>query len=327
MRLAPAIVPYEGARALDVITRDGRVSGLIVRRADGALERLATGAVILATGGIGGLYSHTTNPRASVGAGIAIAARAGARLEDLEFVQFHPTALDVPSDPLPLVTEALRGEGALLVDGAGRRIMDGVDPELELAARDVVARRVFAGRAAGERVFLDARALGERLPERFPTVFAACMAHGIDPRREPIPVVAAAHYHMGGVAIDLEGRTSVPGLYACGEVAATGVHGANRLASNSLLESVVYPERIARDVKANVGAASPQSAAGVEPFASRRVRPRRAITNGAHCGARCTPTWASNATKPGWCMRSTRCVRWPRRRRAKRFATPRRRPR
>jgi L-aspartate oxidase len=251
VRKATTIVPFEGARALDAIVRDGRVRGLVLRRADASIECVTADAVVLATGGIGGLYSYTTNPRASVGAGIAIAARAGARLEDLEFVQFHPTALDVPVDPLPLVTEALRGEGASLVDGAGRRIMEGVDPALELAPRDVVARRVFAVRAAGERVYLDARALGEKLPERFPTVFAACMAHGIDPRREPIPVVAAAHYHMGGIAIDLEGRTSVPGLYACGEVAATGVHGANRLASNSLLESVVYPERIARDVKAN----------------------------------------------------------------------------
>jgi L-aspartate oxidase len=254
VRHAPTIVPFEGARALDIVTSDGRVCAVVVRNAEGALERLTTDAVILATGGIGGLYSHTTNPRASVGAGIAIAARAGARLEDLEFVQFHPTALDVPSDPLPLVTEALRGEGAKLVDAAGRRIMEGIDPALELASRDVVARRAFAVRVAGERVFLDARALGESLPKRFPTVFAACMAHGIDPRLEPIPVVAAAHYHMGGVAIDLEGRTSVPGLYACGEVAATGVHGANRLASNSLLESVVYPERIARDVKTHARA-------------------------------------------------------------------------
>ena len=253
VRDSQSIELVEGARALDVLLgSDGHANGVLVRHADGRLERLAAAAVVLATGGIGGLYRFTTNPTSSRGTGIALAARAGARLADLEFVQFHPTALDVPSDPLPLVTEALRGEGARLVDAAGRRLMEGVDPALELAARDVVARRVFAVRRDGGRAFLDARdAIGPAFPTRFPTVFAACARFGIDPRVEPIPVVAAAHYHMGGVAVDVEGRTSVPGLYACGEVAATGVHGANRLASNSLLESVVYPERIARDVRAH----------------------------------------------------------------------------
>jgi L-aspartate oxidase len=251
VRRAESIVPWEGARALEVVTdREGRAAGVVVRRADGSVERIAASAVVLATGGLGGLYRYTTNPPASRGAGIALAVRAGARLADLEFVQFHPTALDVDDDPLPLVTEALRGEGALLVDESGARVMEGVDPALELAPRDVVARRVFALRQSGRRVFLDARSLGERLLQRFPTVFAACLAHGIDPRVRPIPIVAAAHYHMGGIAVDLKGRTDVAGLYACGEVAATGVHGANRLASNSLLESVVYPERIARDIAA-----------------------------------------------------------------------------
>jgi len=246
---------FEGARARDVVLDEaGRIAGLTLRHASGSSETLVAPAVVLATGGIGGLYRFTTNPTLSRGTGIAIAARAGARLADLEFVQFHPTALDVPCDPLPLVSEAVRGEGALLVDDAGERIMAGIDPALELAPRDVVARRVFAAGEQGRRVFLDARdAIGESFPARFPTVFAACMRFGIDPRRQAIPVVAAAHYHMGGVAVDLQGRTNVPGLYACGEVAATGVHGANRLASNSLLESVVYPERIARDVRADAG--------------------------------------------------------------------------
>jgi L-aspartate oxidase len=253
IRASAHVLALEGARALDVALADGRVAGLVVRLHDGRVETLAAPAVVLATGGIGGLYRFTTNPTSSRGSGIALAARAGARLADLEFVQFHPTALDVPCDPLPLVTEALRGEGARLVDECGRRIMDGVDPALELAPRDVVARRVFSVRRDGGRAFLDARAaLGDAFPSRFPTVFAACARFGIDPRREPIPVVAAAHYHMGGVAVDLDGRTSVAGLYACGEVAATGVHGANRLASNSLLEAVTYPERIARDVFARV---------------------------------------------------------------------------
>ena len=251
VHLAPNITAVEGARALEVCTSDGVARGLVIRHADGSVATLRAGAVVLATGGLGGLYRFTTNPPSSRGTGIALAARAGARLADLEFVQFHPTALAVSADPLPLVTEALRGEGAILVDEGGSRIMAGVDPALELAPRDVVARRVFAVGREGGRVFLDARAAaGHHFGERFPTVFAACMRFGIDPRNEPIPVVAAAHYHMGGVAIDLEGRTNVPGLYACGEVAATGVHGANRLASNSLLESVVYPERIARDVRA-----------------------------------------------------------------------------
>ncbi len=252
VREAPHIEPIEDARALDVIVREGCACGVVVRHADGRVENLYAGAVVLATGGLCGLYRYTTNPPGSRGAGVAIASRAGATLADLEFVQFHPTALDVAADPLPLVTEALRGEGALLVDERGTRIMQGIDPALELAPRDVVARRVFAVRAAGGRPSLDARALGTQLSEHFPTVYAACRAHGIDPLHEPIPVVAAAHYHMGGIAVDVNGRTSVPGLYACGEVAATGVHGANRLASNSLLESVVYPERIANDARAFV---------------------------------------------------------------------------
>ncbi|GAC1303251.1 MAG: L-aspartate oxidase [Vulcanimicrobiaceae bacterium] len=251
VRESPDIVAIEGARALDVALADGRICGLVVRHDDGRIETLAAAAVVLATGGIGGLYRYTTNPTSSRGSGIAIAARAGARLADLEFVQFHPTAFDVASDPLPLVTEALRGEGATLLDGAGARIMAGVDPALELAPRDVVARRVFAIHRSGGRVYLDAReALGAEFPVRFPTVFASCRRYGIDPRIAPIPVVAAAHYHMGGVAVDLAGRSNVPGLYACGEVAATGVHGANRLASNSLLEAVIYPERIALDIRA-----------------------------------------------------------------------------
>ena len=251
VRSRPGIVCIENARARDLACdATGEIAGLEIVVAGDAMTLVAP-AVVLATGGIGGLYRYTTNPTTSRGAGIAIAARAGARLADLEFVQFHPTVLDVPRDPLPLVTEAVRGEGALLLDERGARIMAGVDPAFELAPRDVVARRVYDVVRGGGRVVLDARAaVGARFPERFPTVFAACRAFGIDPRIEPIPVVAAEHYHMGGIAVDLVGRTDVRGLYACGEVAATGVHGANRLASNSLLESVVYPERIASDIRA-----------------------------------------------------------------------------
>jgi len=263
-RSAAHVTRFEGAHARELLVADGAVVGALVAcdvapGGFGTPLALIAPAVVLATGGLGGLYRFTTNPPESRGAGLALAARAGARLEDLEFVQFHPTALDVAADPLPLVTEALRGEGARLVDPAGNRIMDGIDSALELAPRDVVARRVFALRRSGVRSYLDARDLPIDLATRFPTVTAACARFGIDPRRDKIPVVAAAHYHMGGVAVDIDGRTDVAGLYACGEVAATGLHGANRLASNSLLESVVYPERIARAVRAT----APASDAGL----------------------------------------------------------------
>ncbi|GAC1522535.1 MAG: L-aspartate oxidase [Vulcanimicrobiaceae bacterium] len=254
VRADPRVVVIEGARAHDVLVHDGRAAGLTLADARGATVVLQAPAIVLATGGLGGLYRYTTNPTSSRGSGIAIAARAGARLADLEFVQFHPTALDVSSDPLPLITEALRGEGATLVDAAGAPLAASVAGPLELAPRDIVARAVYATSQRGGRAFLDARHVApDRFSERFPTVFAACARFAIDPRTMPIPVVAAAHYHMGGIAVDLAGRTNVPGLYACGEVAATGVHGANRLASNSLLESVVYPERIARAIAADSG--------------------------------------------------------------------------
>ena len=284
VRTSPTIELLENAIALDVaLDRDGHVCGLLLRHQSGEVIGVRASAVVLATGGLGGLYRFTTNPTSSRGSGIALAARAGARLADLEFVQFHPTALDVPSDPLPLVTEALRGEGAVLVDETGARLMEGIHPLGDLAPRDVVARRVFAIRSAGGRAYLDAtQAVGTDFGEHFPTVFAACSRFGIDPRVERIPVVAAAHYHMGGIAVDLAGRTSVPGLYACGEVAATGVHGANRLASNSLLESVVYPERIANDIRATVsrsatGFATPADAAHLEAPAAQWNELRQAM--------------------------------------------------
>jgi L-aspartate oxidase len=204
---------------------------------------------MLATGGAGRLFERTTNPPVATGDGMAMAWRAGAELMDLEFVQFHPTALDVGADPMPLLTEALRGAGAILVDEHGRRVLAGAGPNAELLPRDVVARALWSALGSGLRTFLDARgAVGESFPERFPTVFEACRLHGLDPRREPIPVAPAAHYHMGGVDVDLDGRTSVSGLWAAGEVACTGVHGANRLASNSLLEGLVFGARVARSV-------------------------------------------------------------------------------
>ena len=233
----------------------GRVAGVLAIAAGGRRRLHLAPAVVLATGGCGQLYLHTTNPVESTGDGLAMAARAGARLVDLEFVQFHPTALAAGLDPMPLLTEALRGEGAVIVDGRGRRFLAEEHPLAELAPRDVVARAIWRRRAAGEPVYLDARAaVGEAFPERFPTVFAACRRAGLDPRREPIPVSPAAHYHMGGIDVDLSGRSSLPGLWACGEVASTGVHGANRLASNSLLEALVFGARVADDLRGRLAA-------------------------------------------------------------------------
>ena len=205
---------------------------------------------MLATGGMGRLYRYTTNPVEATGDGIAMAARAGAMLADMEFVQFHPTALAIGRDPMPLVTEAVRGEGAMLVNDLGERFMLAVHPDAELAPRDVVARAIFEQQQRGRTVGLDARsAIGARFPKAFPTVFGFCMGAGIDPRVQNIPVTPAAHYHMGGIAVDEWGRTSLPGLWACGEASATGVHGANRLASNSLLEALVYGSRVATDIE------------------------------------------------------------------------------
>jgi L-aspartate oxidase len=180
-----------------------------------------------------------------------MAARAGASIADAEFMHFHPTAIAVGRDPAPLATEALRGEGAILINSRGERFMTAVHPNAELAPRDIVARGIHRELIAGRKVFLDARAaLGARFPNVFPTVYAACKAAGIDPVSEPIPVAPAAHYHMGGIAVNANGRTSVPGLWACGEVASTGAHGANRLASNSLLEAIVFGARVATSIAA-----------------------------------------------------------------------------
>jgi L-aspartate oxidase len=252
VRATPSIRVIEGYVVEALLTEDGTVTGLQLRKTGDALARpvtIASRAVVLATGGIGHLYAVTTNPAEASGLGLAIAARAGADIADPEFVQFHPTAIMVGRDPAPLATEALRGEGATLINEAGERFMQARHPLAELAPRDIVARGVFAEIAAGHGAFLDARAaLGASFAEKFPTVHASCIAAGIDPTKQPIPVAPAAHYHMGGIAVDARGRTSLSGLWAGGEVSSTGAHGANRLASNSLLEAVVYAARIAEDI-------------------------------------------------------------------------------
>jgi L-aspartate oxidase len=259
VRATPSIRVIEGYVAEALLTEDGTVTGLQLRGVGDVTAKpltIASGAVVLATGGIGHLYAVTTNPAEASGLGLAIAARAGAVIADPEFVQFHPTAIMVGRDPAPLATEALRGEGVTLINERGQRFMLGRHPLAELAPRDIVARGVFAEIAAGHGAFLDATtALGAHFAEKFPTVYASCMAAGIDPAKQPIPVAPAAHYHMGGIAVDAHGRTSLKGLWAGGEVSGTGAHGANRLASNSLLEAVVYAARIAQDIDGSAIAA------------------------------------------------------------------------
>ncbi|GGP41274.1 L-aspartate oxidase [Streptomyces variabilis] len=251
----------ENALVLDLLTdAEGRTAGVTLHvmgegRHDG-VGAVHAPAVVLATGGMGQVFSATTNPAVSTGDGVALALRAGAEVSDLEFVQFHPTVLFLGPDAegqQPLVSEAVRGEGAHLVDADGVRFMLGQHELAELAPRDVVAKGIVRRMLDhdAEHMYLDARHFGAEMWEnRFPTILAACRAHGIDPVTQPVPVAPAAHYASGGVRTDSHGRTTVPGLYACGEVACTGVHGANRLASNSLLEGLVYAERIAADIAA-----------------------------------------------------------------------------
>ncbi|MFT4110255.1 L-aspartate oxidase [Propionicimonas sp.] len=246
---------WDHSPAREILTEAGRVVGVLVETPDGPVD-LRTDTVLLATGGVGGLFLHTTNPLSSRGQGLALAHRAGAVLRDIEMVQFHPTALAVGVDPMPLVSEAVRGEGAILVNELGEWVLRN-----PLSARDIVSRAEWAQLQSGHRVFLDAtKDPGDRFAELFGSIYATAVQAGLDPAKDLLPVRPAAHYHMGGVLVDLDGATTVPGLFAAGEVASTGLHGANRLASNSLLEAVVCGRRVARhwrDTRASAGTPAP----------------------------------------------------------------------
>jgi L-aspartate oxidase len=252
---------FEHADVREVLTSPaGAATGITFWGVDGVLTTVRAATVVLATGGVGGLFAASTNPPEVRGSGLGLALRAGAALVDLEFIQFHPTALDLDgtTGQVPLITEALRGEGAVLRDERGRSVMAGRHPLADLAPRDVVARRIDAVRSAGGRVWLDATGVAD-VAHRFPTVVTSCRAHGIDPAREPIPVAPAQHFLCGGVRTDTWGATDVPQLFAVGETAATGVHGANRLASNSLVEGLVFGRRVATRIALNLPTASAPS--------------------------------------------------------------------
>ncbi|MEE1738152.1 L-aspartate oxidase [Streptomyces sp. BE147] len=282
-----ALHTVENALVLDLLTdAEGRTAGVTLHvmgegQHDG-VGAVRAPAVVLATGGMGQVFSATTNPSVSTGDGVALALRAGAEVSDLEFVQFHPTVLFLGADSegqQPLVSEAVRGEGAHLVDASGTRFMLGQHELAELAPRDIVAKAITRQMhlRGTEHMYLDARHFGAEMWERrFPTILAACRAHGIDPVAEPVPVAPAAHYASGGIRTDLRGRTTVPGLYACGEVACTGVHGANRLASNSLLEGLVFAERIAEDIAGNTA----EDGDLAEVTAGERPRRREPVSSG-----------------------------------------------
>ncbi|MBC7462983.1 MAG: L-aspartate oxidase [Actinobacteria bacterium] len=261
VRNDPSIEVVEHALVLDALKdADGKICGVTLHvigagSRDGVGRAIAR-ATVLATGGLGQVFAQTTNPSVSTGDGVALALRAGAEVADVEFIQFHPTVLwlgDASVGQQPLISEAVRGEGALLVDDNGNRFMVGQHPLAELAPRDVVAKAIMRhmNESGAHHVWLDVRSI-EGFQERFPTIYASCLSHGIDPLKDLIPVAPASHYASGGVRVDLNGRSSIAGLYACGETACTGVHGANRLASNSLLEGLVFSARIAEDISRNL---------------------------------------------------------------------------
>lgn len=333
VRARPGIELAEHTTALDLI-RGGpggeRVVGVVVAGPDGRRQALLAPAVILATGGYGHCFARTTVPADVTGAGIALAARGGVTVADLELVQFHPTALDVTRAPgagadgaagdagadargraarLPLLTEALRGEGAVLVNSRGERYMVGEHPDAELAPRDVVARANYRQLQDGLAPCLDARsAVGHAFPHRFPTVFALAMEHGLDPRVDLLPVTPAAHYCMGGVAVDDRGRTSRPGLWAAGEVASSGLHGGNRLASNSLLEGLVMGRRVADAVA--TGDARPADGPLWLPADSAVPPGGSAGPSGGSVGPSGAGPWGGSAAGAGSVLARVRAALW-----------------
>lgn len=263
VRIAPHVQWREGVEVDGLVMRGRRVAGVRVLTASGQQQCLLGSAVLLATGGIGGLFAATTNPVSAQGSGIALALAAGARMRDLEFIQYHPTALDIGGRvQLPLLTEALRGQGASLCDRDGNPLMCDIHPAGDLAPRDIVARTVATALRDGRGAFLRCIGLDLDWEREFPTVLAACRAHALDPRSEPLPIQPAVHFHMGGIDVDLDGCSSVPGLLAVGEVACNGVHGANRLASNSLLEGLVYGRRVGNQAARALAAAAANEHAG-----------------------------------------------------------------
>jgi L-aspartate oxidase len=252
---SPSISVLTDTFVSDLLISKGQVAGVVACNQVSDWMNIPAPRVVLATGGIGMAWDRTTNPSESTGDGLAMAARAGAKLANIEFMQFHPTALAVEAggSNLTLLTEALRGAGATLLDESGHRFMQDIHALAELAPRDVVARAIHARVSCGQKVFLDmAPALRSKGAEAFPGAVAAAKHAGVDPYVDSVPVVPAAHYHMGGIQVDSLGRSSLTGLWACGEVSATGIHGANRLASNSLLEAVVYARRVADDICSSV---------------------------------------------------------------------------
>src|SRR5215207_6797406 len=269
VRLHPLIELLEHTEVTSLLVHGERIAGVMALPRGGARYPIHASAVVLATGGVGQLYAVTTNPKVATADGWALAHRIGATLRDLEFLQFHPTALKLPGvNPAPLISETVRGAGAILLDNSGRRFAADFDSRGELAPRDIVARAVAAADSSGG-AWLDARAI-QSFPSRFPGITAILARYSLDARRDLLPVAPALHYAMGGIQTDLEGRASLPGLWAVGEVASTGVHGANRLASNSLLEGLVFADRAGRAVADAVAGGAP-SGAVANPVAGAAV--------------------------------------------------------
>jgi L-aspartate oxidase len=261
----------EGYNATELHQIDGKIQGISIQK-ENKVELINSNCIVLATGGVGQLYKITTNSKEALGDGVGMAARAGAVLSDMEFVQFHPTAFDIGIDPAPLATEALRGEGALIVNTKDERFIYNSHKDGELAPRDIVARSIFQEQQKGQKVFLDCRGdLGNRMINDFPTVYQLCRNSGINPREDKIPISPAAHYHMGGILTDENGKTNIEGLYACGENACSGVHGANRLASNSLLEAIVFGDIISKDIKENMNKSIPNKEVRIDITKSKSL--------------------------------------------------------